>query len=196
VATSNKEKKAYFTYLLILLNLIFFALENLKGGSQDIETLYQLGGLVPDAVWEGEWWRLINANFLHFGWLHLLNNMIALYFIGRLVEYHLGIIRYFIVYSLSGIGSMFIYSIMGSANTILVGASGAIMGLVGLTISLILRIWRKYKSSIACQNLLLLLFLILLQFIFDLANPQISWLIHLLGLVIGFLLGMLLNRWA
>jgi rhomboid protease GluP len=187
-----KDKKAYITYILIAINFIYFGIENITGSSESIKTIYQLGGLVPDDVWAGEWWRLINANFLHFGWLHLLNNMFALYFLGRLVEYNLGGIRYFLAYSISGVGAMFVYSTIAPPNTILVGASAAVMGLVGVIFALMLGIWRRDKSRIASHNLRLLLLLITLQFIFDFATPQVSWLVHVLGLIIGFVCGVFL----
>ena len=187
-----KNKRAYVTYILIAINLICFGIENITGSSKSIKTIYQLGGLVPEDVWAGEWWRLINANFLHFGWLHLLNNMVALYFLGKLVEYNLGGIRYLLAYSISGVGAMFVYSIIAPPNTILVGASAAIMGLVGVIFALILGIWRRDKSPIASKNLRLLLLLIALQFIFDFATPQVSWLVHILGLIIGLICGVFL----
>ena len=92
----NGKKKPYATYVLIGLNLAFFLLEIKNGGSQNIDTLYRLGGLAPTSVWQGEWWRLITANFLHFGWIHLLSNIVGLYFIGAIVEFSLGVIRYLV----------------------------------------------------------------------------------------------------
>lgn len=168
--------------------------QSVRGGSENITTVYQLGGLVPDEVWAGEWWRLINANFLHFGWLHLLNNMVALYFLGRLVEYNLGGIRYLLAYSISGVGAMFLYCLIASPNTIVVGASGAVMGLLGVILLQMLSILLRDKSPKALQNLLLLLLLIILQFILDISNPQISWLLHLIGLFIGIFMGIFLLR--
>ena len=199
--------KARATHGLIALNLIFFLLQMVGGGSEDLNTLYRLGALGPEAVWSGQWWRLLNANFLHFGWLHLFTNMLGLYFLGRFVELNLGTGRYLIAYFISGIGSMLAFSIvalkMGADNQILVGASAAIMGLIGVICAIFLRLWLKEKSLVAARRLRILLFIIGVQFAFDLALPrlldvlpQVSLLSHGLGLAIGFLTGIfLLMKW-
>ena len=199
--------KARATHVLIGLNLIFFLLQMVGGGTEDLNTLYRLGALGPEAVWSGQWWRLLNANFLHFGWLHLFTNMLGLYFLGRFVELNLGTGRYLIAYFISGIGSMLAFSIvalkMGADNQILVGASAAIMGLIGVICAIFLRLWLKEKSRVAARRLWGLLFIVGVQFAFDLAlprlldvMPQVSMLSHGLGLAIGFLTGsFLLMKW-
>ncbi|MFW6358151.1 MAG: rhomboid family intramembrane serine protease, partial [Chroococcales cyanobacterium] len=93
--------KAYATYTLVGLNLIAFALEMALGGTENIVTLQRLGALVPQLVLEGEVWRLITANFLHFGWLHLTMNMLGLYFLGPFVELTFGKGRYLLIYLIS-----------------------------------------------------------------------------------------------
>lgn len=187
---------ALASYTIIAFNLLYFALETLDGGNTNIETLYRLGGLVPDEVWSGQWWRLISANFLHFGWIHLVSNMLAVYSICPLVEISLGKLRFLIAYLLSGIGSMFMFSVislkMGNAEEILVGASAAIMGMVGTLGAIWLKAWLKEKSKIAAKRLVLIIFIIILQSIFDFLIPQISFLSHILGLILGFCLGIIL----
>ncbi|MCU0534757.1 MAG: rhomboid family intramembrane serine protease [Hydrococcus sp. Prado102] len=191
-----KNKQAYGTYLLIGINLGVFALEINSGGSENLETLYQLGALVPQEVLGGEWWRLVTANFLHFGWIHLVSNMLGLFFIGRFVEFVLGFSRFLIAYLFSGIGSMLVFSILtielGDYQQILVGASAAIMGLVGVMSAIAFSDWRKEKSRLAAKRLNFILLIIGLQFIFDITNPQVSFLSHLLGLILGFLIGSVL----
>ena len=194
---NNKNPlKAYATHGLIGINLVFFAAQ-FTGGTNDLTTLYQLG-LGPQAVWSGQWWRLLSANFLHFGLLHLLSNMVGLYFIGRFVETNLGVRRYLLAYFISGIGSMLAFTIlavkMGASNQILVGASAAIMGLIGVICAIFFRIWQRKKSRYGFRRLLILLFMIGVQFAFDLAMPRVSFLSHVLGLVIGFITGSILLK--
>lgn len=183
------------TYGLVVINLLFFGLEMVLGGSEDLETLYRLGALVPQAVWTGQWWRLLSANFLHFGWLHLLTNMLGLFFLGRPVEIALGSARYLFVYFVSGVGSMFVFALWalqtGTAQ-ILVGASAAIMGLVGVIGAIFLQGWRREKSRLAARRLRFIVLIIGLQFALDLTIPRVSFLSHLLGLIFGFLTGILL----
>ena len=187
---------AFATYGLIGLNLLIFWLEVERGGSENLTTLYNLGALDPQAVWSGQWWRLLSANFLHFGWLHLLTNMLGLYFLGRLVEFSLGIGRFLTVYLVSGVGAMFCFTFwtinLGNSAQILVGASAAIMGLVGVIGAIFLQGWRREKSPLAAKRLRFISLVVVIQFALDLATPQISFLSHLLGLVIGFLTGNIL----
>jgi rhomboid protease GluP len=194
--TDFKDKKAYTTYILIGMNLSVFALEIVSGGSQNLETLYQLGALSPEEVWLGEWWRVLSANFLHFGWLHLITNMLGLYFLGQFVELAIGISRYLFIYLISGTGSMLAFSVLaikfGDSQQLLVGASAAIMGLVGVIGAMFFRDWRKEKSRTATKRLRFILLVIVLQFVFDLTTPKVSFLSHILGLVIGLIAGYLL----
>ncbi len=186
----SKQRKGQGTEALIGINLIIFLLEIYEGGSENLETLYNLGALVPESVWQGEWWRLISANFLHYGWLHFSMNMIGLYFLGRFVEISLGSVRFLIIYFVSGTGAMFIFSYLSlklsSVEYILVGASAAIMGLVGGMTAMFLKSWWKNRSIIQARRLKIILFVTMIQFVFDFLIPQISFSIHLLGFMIGF----------
>ncbi|WP_036477711.1 rhomboid family intramembrane serine protease [Myxosarcina sp. GI1] len=187
----SSKRIAYTTYTIIGLNLFLYALEIRLGGSTDIATLERLGALIPERVEAGEWWRLIGANFLHYGSLHLATNMLALYFIGRLVEFNLGARFYLIVYLASGIGSMLTFSWLalktGINNVFLVGASAAIMGLIGAILAISLQLWFNNKSSLNTRRLRQVIIIILVQFIFDNLIPQVSFQSHLFGLIIGFL---------
>ena len=181
----------YATYILIALNLALFVAEIQSGGSEDFIALDSLGALIPEKVWAGEWWRLLNANFLHFGILHLGTNMFALFFLGRLVELSLGVGKYLSVYLISGVGSMFICSVVyqqsGNNNVTLMGASAAIMGLIGTLLAIALQIWLKQRNAFNAKRLRTVVFVIVLQFILDNLIPQISFYSHLFGLIIGFL---------
>jgi rhomboid protease GluP len=194
------SKRSYVTYGLIGLNALVFAVEVRQGGSENLETLYQLGALVPVDVWQGDWWRVITANFLHYGFLHLAMNMLGLFFLGGFVEATLGVIRYLITYFVSGIGAMSLISwlatFLGTQDQILVGASAAIMGLVGATGAIMLYGWKREHSRIAARNFRALLFVIGIQVIFDLTTPGVSFLGHTLGLIVGFSTSsILLMKW-
>jgi len=85
--------------------------------------------LNPHAVRAGEYWRLITAAFLHADILHLMVNMYALYILGTQVETFLGKTKFIIIYLGSAItGSLMSVNI---TNSLSLGASGAIFGLLG-----------------------------------------------------------------
>ncbi|GFE71348.1 Rhomboid family protein [Chroococcus sp. FPU101] len=192
----SKTRKAYATYLLIGVNLAFFGMQIKTGGSENLERLYQLGALVPEAVLAGQWWRVITANFLHFGLLHLLTNMSGLYILGRLVESALGFYRFLLIYLFSGIGSMILYTILSLKTQqngyILMGASAAIMGLLGALFIIFIKEWFYTKSKFTAKRIQLIIVTIGLQFTFDYFVPHISMLSHATGLLLGLVISLFL----
>lgn len=193
----SQNKIAYTTYILIALNILIYGLEIKLGGSQSYFALERLGALMPEKVLAGEWWRLIGANFLHFGSFHLATNMLSLFFVGRLIELSLGARYYLTIYLVSGIGSMLTFTLfafrLGLNDAFLVGASAAIMGLIGAILAISLQIWlRNRYSSTAKKRLQQIILIIIVQFIFDNIIPQISFHAHLFGFIIGFLISNIL----
>lgn len=180
------------TYTTIALNSLFFVVEMLLGGSQNNQVLYRLGALVPEVVWLGEWWRLLSATFLHFGATHLAMNMLGLYFLGTYVELALGMRRFMTIYLVSGVGSMLVTTLLtlsmesGTGVRLVVGASGAVMGLMGAIAAIFLQGWRQHKAPGARDRLRAIGGIVAVQMIFDLMNPQICFICHLSGMVLGF----------
>jgi rhomboid protease GluP len=195
--TAFLKHQAYATYALIATNVAVFGVEIWQGGSEDLETLRQLGALVPAVVFAGEWWRLLTATFLHYGVAHLLMNMVGLYLLGTIAEASLGSKKFLLAYFFSGVGSMLVVSWvavkLGSSDQIVVGASGAIMGLLGAIGAILLQGWYREKARVAAKRLRTVLFIIGLQIVFDLATPQVSFVGHISGLGLGFLVGSLLT---
>lgn len=196
---TNKVTRAYITFILIFINLVVFILEIRSGGSTNLETLYTLGALVADNVKQGEWWRLISANFLHFGWVHLISNMLALLFIGSIVELSVGVEIYLIVYLLSGGGSMLTFALLadytGQEQVVLMGASAAVMGTIGTMLTTSLADWLNHRTSLNAKRLRTVILVIALQFILDNIIPSVSFYSHLFGFIIGFSLSIILLRW-
>jgi rhomboid protease GluP len=193
----SRNKIAYTTYVLIGLNLLIYGLEIKLGGSENSSVLERLGALIPEKVLAGEWWRLIGANFLHYGLFHLATNMLSLFFVGRLIELSLGAKYYLTIYLVSGIGSMLTFTLLafrlGLNNVFLVGASAAIMGLIGAILAISLQIWLKKRNSItAKRRLQQIVLIVIVQFIFDHLIPQVSFHAHLFGFIIGFLISSVL----
>ncbi|MDQ0391685.1 rhomboid family intramembrane serine protease [Labrys monachus] len=185
------------TYGLILANCAMFAAETYRGGSQDLQTLFDLGGLWPESVLrDHEWWRLATAMFLHAGPEHLVSNMFALWVLGRFVEAAMGPLRTGLIYGVGGLASMagvLWLTQMGLIEpNLLVGASGAIFALLG---AIALRRLADFLASRAVadrRNLTLIIMVLAIQAVIDLAVPQISFTAHGIGLAVGLLLGWLL----
>ncbi len=183
---------------LIALNAAMFAAEGTMGGVEDAETLVNLGALWPPYVNEnGEWWRLVTALFLHYGWAHFSMNMASLAILGRLVESAFGSRGMALIYALGGIGSMAtVYAAMAlkwSAADFVVGASGAIMALFGAWAARLILRWQRSRDVLDRQPALLMGVVMAVQVGVDLSVPQISFTGHLSGFIIGFLVALLLR---
>ncbi|MEC4812060.1 MAG: rhomboid family intramembrane serine protease [Scytonema sp. PMC 1069.18] len=193
-----KRRKAFATYFLISSNLVVFGIEERLGGSTNLDILYRLGALVPEKVIAGSWWRVLASAFLHYGFLHLILNMLGLYLFGRLVEFALGVSRFLLLYFICAIGSMLAVaymSILGySPTNFAVGASGCVMGLVGAFAAILLIDWYRKRTRLAARSLRGIIIIIILQVIFDLTTPHISFVGHSSGLIVGFVMGLIFKH--
>src|SRR5262249_39655424 len=96
--------------------------------------LFEAGAKVRGAIREGQWWRLVTAGFLHGGLLHIGMNSWVLFDVGAQVEQIYGASRMLVIYFVATIGGFYL-SYLWTANPS-VGASAAIMGLIGAMIAL------------------------------------------------------------
>jgi membrane associated rhomboid family serine protease len=122
-------------------------------------TLIRWGALWRPAVGAGEWWRVFTAMFLHGNWEHLLVNGYALFMLGRFCEEVFGPLRYFVTYVAGGLAGAAASTLNTQQAGLSVGASGAIMGLLGaLIVVLILRrgTWPEAWRRALLWNLVLL----------------------------------------
>ncbi len=122
-------------------------------------TIIRWGALWRPAVHAGEWWRLLTVLFLHEGWLHLLVNAYALFMLGRFCEEVFGPLRFFVTYVVGGLAGAAASTLNAQQPGLSVGASGAIMGLLGaLIVVLILRrgAWPEAWRRALLWNLVLL----------------------------------------
>ncbi|MGN6378626.1 MAG: rhomboid family intramembrane serine protease [Gaiellales bacterium] len=129
------SKEPWVTRALIAANIAIFLVTNrLAGGlSMSGGTLNSLGyKMVLDRtdVANGEWWRLVTSNFVHFGVLHIAFNMYALYLLGTVLERYIGSARFALVYFVSGLAGSF-GALLMTPNSFSGGASGAIFGVMG-----------------------------------------------------------------
>ncbi|MGH3524212.1 MAG: rhomboid family intramembrane serine protease, partial [Mycobacterium sp.] len=115
------------SYALIALNVLAFIVQSLPAGPGRELVLWS------PAVASGEFYRLVTSAFLHYGGLHLLVNMWALYVVGPALEAVLGRLRFGALYGLSALGGSVAVYLLAPLNTATAGASGAVFGLFGAT---------------------------------------------------------------
>lgn len=143
---ASSPRQAPVTSVLLLANLAVFALMLVFGAS-----VWQTSGSVPlswganfgPATQDGQWWRLLTAMFVHFGFIHLVLNMLALWEVGRLVERLYGRWRFSALYLGSGVGGNLLSLVVQGNQAVSGGASGAVFGLYG---SLLVFLWRERRQ--------------------------------------------------
>ena len=172
------QKKISITNLLILANIIMYAIQNsieygtLKFGLNIYFIKYEL------------WYQPLSSMFVHGGIAHILMNMFMLFQFGNEIEKAIGKLRYLILYFVGGlltsIGS-FAYMFYSGNWANLVGASGAICVLIGFVA---LRDKFNRKG--------LIIWILLISFAPLLLGLPIAWYAHIIGFAIGWVLALVL----
>ena len=171
---------------MIAINVIaFFVTFILTQGNFTVGNMLDLGALNYYYVRSGEVWRLISAGFLHGGLMHLLFNMYTLYVIGTQIENFIGKKKYLIIYFFSMICAG-LMSCAISSQTVSVGASGAIFGLLGSLVYFGFY-YRLYLGSILKNQIIPL---IILNLAMGFMMNGIDNAAHIGGLIAGLFIAM------
>ncbi|SCL22120.1 Membrane associated serine protease, rhomboid family [Micromonospora nigra] len=133
-------------------------------------------GYLPMGIANGEWYRLVTAMFLHYGLLHLLLNMWALWVLGRSLEASLGRLRFLGLYLLAGLGGNVAAYAFSHPQAATVGASTAVFGLFAALIIIERKMGRDISQVIP---------ILVINLIFTFTVPGISVPGHLGGMLIG-----------
>ena len=129
----QKPPALYWAVGLVVLNVVvWIAMESHSGGSEAISTLSRFGASQAPLVLGGAWWRLITAVFLHVGLKHLLGNMFTLSLFGPPVLRQWGVGRFYFMYLLTGVAGNLVSLALSPTRAFKAGASGAILGLLGV----------------------------------------------------------------
>lgn len=152
-------------------------------GEVDTQVLVRLGAKFgPLIVYRGEWWRLVTAMFLHAGIFHIGMNLWCLFDLGPMVEALFGSAKFIVLYLVTGVAG-FLLSLYWRPGVVSIGASGAILGLVGILIGLSFHhggVGKAYRGQL--WRWVIYIFIFGLFFAIDNAA-------HLGGLVTGLVLG-------
>jgi len=182
------------SFVLIGINLVVWLLVQVTGGRTSA-LLYKLmlipdvaarplpdgGAVLAPGVAQGDWWQVITSVFTHEQPVHLGLNMLALYFLGPMLENVLGRTRFLALYLVSGLAGSAAVMLLSDPNTPTLGASGAIFGLVGAVAVVVLKVGGQVQA---------VLFFVGLQLVFTFTIGGISWQGHIGGLIGGVLVGL------
>jgi len=184
-------KKAPVTVLLILANILVFTAVEFTGGSEDTMHMLQCGAAYTPAIMQGEYYRIFTSMFLHFGISHLANNMLVLFVLGQRLEPAVGGVRYLLIYLLSGFGGNVIslgLEMQSSNYAVSAGASGAVFGVMGAMIYVILR----NKGRVADLSIKKMMIMAAFSLYFGFTSTGVDNAAHVGGLICGFLAALLL----
>ena len=191
------DNEAPVTTVLLIVNIAMLGVSWLsfaavgQGGGLTIlwglagEPQYRLGASFGPAIfYEHEWWRLITAMFLHGGLIHIGFNMMALMQLGPPLEELYGSARYLFLYVVTGAFGFLASAAVGNFS---IGASGALLGLVGLMLAITSKRGGTYMRELRSRLISSVAILFLLGFM----HMGIDNWAHGGGLAAGFLLGKL-----
>lgn len=188
----KKSRKAYCTIIIAAANVIIFFLLTMGGMTEDAEYMLEHGAMyVPYILDSGEWYRMFSSMFLHFGFEHLMNNMVILLLLGWNLEIEIGRIKFIIIYAASGLCGNIIsawWDIQSVSYAVSAGASGAIFGVIGALLYVAVRS-RGRIGDISGRGIV---FMILVSLYYGFTSGTVDNMAHIGGLVSGFLLGVLL----
>lgn len=177
------KKLPWVNICLIVVNVIVFIICTFTG-----RVLYNKGALgVMMIIEDQSYYRMITSMFLHADTGHLFSNMIVLYYAGEIVEKKLGHVPYTLLYFLSGIAGGVLsmgYELLSGDYISSVGASGAVFGVEGALLMLVILHHGKLESVTFGK----LAFVIAFSLYCGFTSSDINNAAHIGGVLMGFAL--------
>jgi len=183
VLDAKNIRNARITIFLITFNSLLYFLFTFEVTDEIFLSLVQINSKI---IYDFELWRLITSMFLHGDLLHLFSNMFSLLIFGSYIELSFSKLKFVLIYFISGFLGSLLTVFLLPLNTISLGASGAIFGLIGAALSILI---------FDRNNPLIILGLIYaFYFVMSSFSPGINYFAHIFGLLGGFATGYLLKR--
>lgn len=185
---------AWGTVTLAAVNVIIYLWLSFGGATEDAGYMLEHGAMyVPYILEQGKYSCLLTSMFLHFGFRHLINNMFMLLVIGSNLEPEMGTARFLITYMASGLAGNVLSGFLDYRTgeyTVSAGASGAIFGLIGALLYVVIRNQRNVRN-ISGRGMVVM---VVLSLYFGFASTGVDNAAHVGGLAAGFFLAVLLYR--
>ncbi len=200
------------TIVLIAINVLIYLLSAFKPPREYQMFIFQYGLIPFEITHTAEltpeiaspiWFSPISSMFLHGGFMHLAGNMLYLWIFGNNVEDYLGKIKFILFYLFSGLAASFLFIVFDPSSQIpLVGASGAIAGVLGAylvlypnhrVLTLIFLLYFIRMAHIPAK--FILIFWFVYQLLMSLGTigggspgGGVAWLAHVGGFAFGWLI--------
>lgn len=207
-------RKPYLTVSLIVVNsLIFFY--SISLGARGFQLFTVQFGYIPVEFVSGleltpqlaasAYLTPFTSMFMHGGWLHLIGNMLFLWIYGNNIEDYFGPVKFLLFYIVSGLAAIALYTLFGPSSQVpLVGASGAIAGVMGAYIVLhpraritVLVIFFFIQFVVLPAKVVLgiwFVYQLLMSMIGSATGGGVAWMAHVGGFVFGWAVLKLLSR--
>jgi membrane associated rhomboid family serine protease len=204
VGDDNSARRTFpfVTYLLILVNAIFFAVELALGDTFIVQWSFIPQRFLDNSA--GDFLTLFTSMFMHAGWLHIAGNMLYLWIFGDNVEDNFGHIKFLIFYLVCGLAATFSQMAFNMHSEIPnLGASGAIAGVLGAYILLFPKSQVRVlmgRAVVPMPALIVLGLWIVLQFfsgvgsIMTQTDAGVAYMAHIGGFITGFILTFFLRK--
>lgn len=183
----NLKGRPIVSIILVAINVIVFMICTFTG-----DLLYNMGEL---GIWgvniQKEYGRIIWSMFLHADFDHIFNNMMILFLMGAMIEKEVGHIRYALCFFLSGIGANLLslwVKVMTNNMVPSIGASGAVFGLDGVLLAMVLFSQKRMPNVTPVRVILMIVYSLYSGF----TGQNIDNAAHVGGLLTGFVIGLII----
>ncbi len=177
--------------VLIIVNIVIYICISIRS-AMDLESMLEYGAMyVPYVMDYNEYYRFFTCMFLHFSIPHLAGNMVVLFFLGDNVERAVGKIKYLVIYIGSGLlgsGGSFVFSYLFNNNIVSAGASGAVFGVIGSLLWIVIRNKGRLEDMTTFRVCLLIFYALYS----GVTSENIDNAAHFAGLIGGFILTVIL----
>ena len=178
------------TYGIILVCIIIYAAFNMVP-EWEVDDLYENFGFSGENLFAGKIWTIVTSIFVHGSFMHLISNMLALFFFGRALEEDVPNDRFLVIFIFGGIMGNLVSLFFYSPAEVFVGASGAIFTIMGVAMI-------KKPFELIFYPAVVPIPLLFVGIVYTLytvmaflvgGDPNIAYTAHLAGLGIGALIG-------
>jgi membrane associated rhomboid family serine protease len=189
-------------WVLIGLNLLIFLITiiwgkgilYIDGFANVVYKMHYYLGLIP-AIFTQKVWTLLTAVFVHADFWHLLFNMFALFFFGRVLKQIVGQNRFLFVFFVGGIVGNTLFLVLNLQSVIpLVGASGAIYAIAGALVLMVPRMRVLFWGIIPMPLWVFVVVFLVILSLPSIAASNVAWQAHFGGLAVGLITGFFFRR--
>lgn len=190
----HNKKVPYCTAILVIMNIVYFIFLYTQGAIDDMTGTLMTKFGAQNGYYIShyqEYYRFFTSLFIHFSFEHLFMNMVILVFIGLMLENEIGPWKFALCYLISGIAAnifSYLYFLNSTPNVVSAGASGAVFGVTGTLLYVVLR----NKDRISGVSMRQLILIIVFNIYNGFRNTGIDNIAHIGGLAVGIIMGLLL----